>query len=48
VVLVWAKAVTPNALPSTSTGRPKVLPDFIMFLLSSGQRVSLCSGFDLP
>ena len=30
-VLVCAKAETPNALPRTRTGRPKVVPDFIMF-----------------
>jgi hypothetical protein len=30
-VLDCAKAETPNALPSTSTGRPKVVPDFIIF-----------------
>jgi hypothetical protein len=29
-VLDWAKADTPNALPKSNAGRPKVFPDFIM------------------
>jgi hypothetical protein len=29
-VLVCPKAVSPSTLPGTSTGSPKVFPDFIM------------------